>query len=258
VRWETVRFFAIESLIGGVMKQSTWLDLGIVVIVSSACGGSVTDPGGGGSTTGAGGQGGTGQGSTAQATTGQATSGQGGSGQAGSGQAGSGQGGSGQAGSGQGGSGQGGSNACGARLGDTCGRAEYCDFPYDLCGAADGTGVCRPMPLACDLIYMPTCGCDGKVHGNECEATLARVDVSNLGCPPPAGSFSCASRLCTIKEEYCESIGSDIGDKPTYLCKPIPPNCRIAPTCACVLANVSGGLCDTDAAGNVTISYPGG
>src|SRR5258706_218050 len=82
---------------------------------------SVTDPAGAGG----------GAGSTAQTTS---VTGAGGAGTGGTGAGGTGQGGA------------GGTRACGARLGDTCRQDEYCDFPDDQCGAADGTGVCRARP----------------------------------------------------------------------------------------------------------------
>jgi hypothetical protein len=71
---------------------------------------------------------------------------------------------------------------CGARLGDTCRAGEYCDFPDDLCGAADAPGVCKERPQACTREFNPTCGCDGKIHSNPCMTRADGTDVSRLGC----------------------------------------------------------------------------
>ena len=82
--------------------------------------------------------------------------------------------------------------ACGARLGDTCKKGEFCDWTLEgSCGFADATGVCKPLPDSCDPIFTPVCGCDGRTHGNQCAANALGVSVRGLGaCPndplPPA------------------------------------------------------------------------
>lgn len=71
---------------------------------------------------------------------------------------------------------------CGARLGDTCGASEYCDFPAGaLCGAADGTGVCATRPTACTADVNPVCGCDGMDYTNPCNAHAAGTDDATMG-----------------------------------------------------------------------------
>lgn len=71
--------------------------------------------------------------------------------------------------------------ACGARLGDTCARDEYCDFPGSICDFADATGVCTPRPVLCSDEDRPVCGCDGETYGNPCIAHRAGTDFSTPG-----------------------------------------------------------------------------
>lgn len=146
--------------------------------------------------------------------------------------------------------------ACGARLGDTCSPNEYCDFPDDICGAADGTGVCRARPEGCPDVYMPVCGCDGTVHGNGCEANSAGSDVNRIGsCTPPEGTFACGFRFCSTTQ-YCRVIIDDTGMPPAFECAEFPV-CSVN-DCSCVAGEACGEMCDTNDDGNVTVTCPGG
>ncbi len=82
--------------------------------------------------------------------------------------------------------------ACGGRAGPTCGGAEFCDFAGPGCDFADAQGTCRPRPMACDAVFDPACGCDGRTYGNGCEAQAAGVDVDHEG--PCAGDV-CAQPI---------------------------------------------------------------
>jgi len=74
---------------------------------------------------------------------------------------------------------------CGGLLGAQCDAGEFCDFPIDaFCGAADQTGVCRPVPEACTFELNPVCGCDDQNYSNACLANAAGVSVASAGeCP---------------------------------------------------------------------------
>lgn len=71
---------------------------------------------------------------------------------------------------------------CGARLGDTCARGEYCRYTIrDICGAADATGICSTPPERCEPVRAPVCSCNGMSFGNECLANMAGQSVASLG-----------------------------------------------------------------------------
>lgn len=162
---------------------------------------------------------------------------------------------------GGGGQGSGGGQVCGGLAGYVCPLTEYCDFPDDDCGAADGTGICKPRPAACDASYAPVCGCDGAVHGNDCGAYAAGTDLNLAGgCPPPVGMFACGEKFCS-DGMVCTRYGNDVpGPEAFYGCGDAPPECNgMVPTCACAsgLADACAGTCE-DVDGGVIISCPGG
>ena len=72
-------------------------------------------------------------------------------------------------------------------LGGSCADGEFCNFPLDaICGAADATGICEAIPLACTREFNPVCGCNDQTFSNACEANASGVAVASLGDASPA------------------------------------------------------------------------
>jgi len=155
--------------------------------------------------------------------------------------------------------GTGGGATCGGFTGAECPPDQYCDFPDNLCGAADGSGVCTPRPVGCDDIYQPACGCDGNWYGNSCDAAREGFDLNDLGgCTPPPGMFGCGSHFCQLATDYCEDMTNDVGPMPsTFPCKPLPTACGAAPSCACLASVACGFSCATTGDGGLEVTCGG-
>jgi hypothetical protein len=156
--------------------------------------------------------------------------------------------------------GAGGGAFCGGFVGTPCAADEYCDFASNSCGFADESGTCKPRPMACDTVYVPTCACDGQIYGNDCTAASAGHDVAPAGtCPAPAGMFACGSHFCDPKTSYCQQQISDIGGEPTtYACLALPAGCGASPACACLAAEPCSNACTMVNGGGLQLSCPGG
>ena len=131
---------------------------------------------------------------------------------------------------------------CGGWLGDTCDDGDFCNFaPGGICGWADATGICQPIPDLCYITEVePVCGCDGKTYDNACYANAAGTSVEKTGtCEEPepviCGGWN-GVQDCG-EGNYCDFELEDICGfaDASGICKPKPDACsfEIDPVCGC-------------------------
>lgn len=223
------------------MKITTWMTMGLLALGLGACGGTANVGTGGGGSGASGGSGGSGAAGGSGA--------QGGAGGQGGGQGGA------------GGQGGGSLGVCGGEAGEPCPVDEYCDFQPSTCGGDDSTGICKLIPqIGCPEVDIPTCGCDGNVYGNECEAAAAGVDIDVTGsCTPPSDEqFACGAGFCWLGTEYCQWQISDVaGVDDEFQCFPLPTGCSGPPDCSCLVGAPCGNVCEGTAATGLTLTCAG-
>jgi Kazal-type serine protease inhibitor domain len=134
--------------------------------------------------------------------------------------------------------------ACGARLGDTCAKGEFCHFaPEAICGFADATGICEPIlarPCAAPSPDGGTevCGCDGVTYQSQCVALSAGMSTQHEGaCEPKGADCGGIAGLQCAKGEFC-SYAPDAqcgAADQTGTCQAVPDACTkiYAPVCGC-------------------------
>lgn len=166
-------------------------------------------------------------------------------------------------------SGDAGSGAgCGGFAGLKCAETEYCDYPDNHCGIADGGGRCRTRPDACPLnasgdsavalVAEPTCGCDGRVYSSECFVYADGTDINANGtCEVPAGRFACGYMQCDLTRQYCVRQPRADAEADDYRCAPMTCEGNDV-SCACVVDNACGGTCTGNASDGLTVTCPAG
>jgi hypothetical protein len=153
--------------------------------------------------------------------------------------------------------------ACGGLLGLQCSDGEFCDYPIEaMCGAADQTGICRPVPDVCYLVVAPVCGCDDKTYNNDCFAARAGVSVAkkgacegdDAGVPDFCGGFAGIQCPDPLFCDFPVATQCGSGDQ-AGTCRARPEACteQYAPVCGCD-GNTYGNACFAAVAGTSVAS----
>ncbi len=141
---------------------------------------------------------------------------------------------------------------CGGFTAGECGPGEFCDFPLEaVCGAADQSGTCAPIPDACPEYYSPVCGCDGQTYGNECEANASGTSIVHAGACDPQGQFCGGIAGTQCGEGYFCNMDFECSiEDAGGVCEPLPQGCPDiwAPVCSCDGVTYSS-ACDAHAQG---------
>ena len=127
---------------------------------------------------------------------------------------------------------------CGGRGNEACPEGTFCSFPQSaICGWADATGFCRPIPDVCAAIDQPVCGCDGRNYGNTCQAAQHGVSAQYDGvcgagegelCGGIAGILCRDGFRCDMSaNEFCgaDLAGTCVSDEPAPCTREYMPEC---------------------------------
>ena len=125
-----------------------------------------------------------------------------------------------------------------------CSDAEYCSYTGNRCGRGTPSdfprarGDCLPRPRSCQgQLPQLTCGCDGQLYPNGCEAVRHGTDIGNAnGCALPPNLMPCDAMFCDVRETYCRS---ERYGPPRTLCVALPDACLPEdggppPGCSCL------------------------
>jgi hypothetical protein len=130
-----------------------------------------------------------------------------------------------------------------------CAPGQLCKVPDLSCATTAVPGTCEPVATSCPSGGPPACGCDGRVYGNTCLASLAGTDLSLAApCSPPNGTFRCGPYFCNVGSEVCR--------KTTTFATSLAPDSYacVQQTAACAPGCINGGpnacsLCEACPAG---------
>lgn len=134
-----------------------------------------------------------------------------------------------------------------------CPSGEYCEA--DVPGSC-GIGKCvtnpPPPPPFCPSME---CGCDGKL---KCAggSRPSGFDVGSNQC-----GFACGNTTCDGVTQFCEHAAGgamlpDGGTNEWWTCKPIPAACVADRSCACIVQNAGGYVCESEKDQKVTVLAP--
>ena len=126
---------------------------------------------------------------------------------------------------------------------------QHSDF---RCGRGSSAGFCNPPSTNCQSWEPATCGCDGVVYQNVCEADHAGVDFGLVDqCTAPPDMFACGYYFCPRNTTFClESVVESGGGG--FSCEPIPSKCASTPSCECLLKSYDE--CESDGMGGFHVT----
>jgi len=126
--------------------------------------------------------------------------------------------------------------ACGGAAG-TCPEGEVCLRPVGEC-ATDAEGLCHSIPVACQGVINPVCGCDGVTYDNACVAAGAGATIASEGeCEEPEEPVACdgASGGLCAEGEFCMHADGACAAEADGVCTALPLACQpiVAEVCGC-------------------------